>query len=292
MNRAASIARNLDRAAAIVLAGGLVLFVLLYGVNAPWRFFAPIFEAFTGTGETPDSLGPKVIADFCFLFAVALFAVARAAGFWGHYSAMPILNWATADARRRRAARRPGTSSEPPPQEFESEDEYYDRVHPQPSESEPAPNPVEVVAEAAPTGPGWRSHLTSFWELLSERRARPVAQRPPGPPTRLLRPANEDSGRVSPPSKPAAGPTLGTPAPVAQAVVPVDLPPISLADVYSSAPDEFSPVFHIPDQDDTPEIPSANLGEDHDFASDPDFRANAPGVVEDDDEFWPPEEVT
>jgi hypothetical protein len=64
-----------------------------------------------------------------------------------------------------------------------------------------------------------------------------------------------------------------------------------LADVYSSAPDEFAPVFHIPDQDDVSETPSADLGEDHDFASDPDFRANAPGAVEDDD-FWPPEEIT
>jgi hypothetical protein len=289
MNRAAPFARNLDRAAAIVLAGGLVLFVLLYGVNAPWRFFAPIFEAFTGSGESPDSLGPKVIADFCFLFAVLLFAIARAAGFWGHYSAMPILNWATGDARRRRAARRPGGPEEPAPQEFESEEEYYDRVHPQPVESEAAPRPDEAASETAPTGPGWRSSLISFWELLSERRTRPAAQRPPGPPTRLLSPTNEVSGRVPPTSKPAAGPAAGT---ATQATAPAERPPISLVDVYSSAPDEFSPVFHVPEQDDVAETPSADLGEDHDFASDPDFRANTPGAVEDDDDFWPPEEIT
>ena len=292
MNRASPIIRDLDRAAAIVLAVGLVIFALANGVKAPWNFFAPIFGSFAGQGSAFGSFGlVTTVADICFVVAVALFATARAVGFWDHYSKMPILNWA-ATARRHRATGAP----EPAPEEFESEEEYYERVHPQPQEEATAgtsESPPDV-GETAPAGPTWRSRLISLWDLLTEQRVQPTAPVPPVPPTRLLSRGDGPTAPSQPARSPSVRPVVAAPVP---SPAPASMPPAPLvrptAAASTSIADNFEPDFFASDGGSVPAPASGPTdSEDHDFASDPDFRAGATAGPADNDDFWPPEEST
>jgi hypothetical protein len=310
MNRAARIIRDLDRAAAIVLAVGLVIFALIHGANTPWSFFAPIFGSFTGHATDLGSLGPAMIADICFVIAVTLFAVARAAGFWAHYSRMPILNWATSEARRRRSAgQATGSPPESAPEEFESEEEYYERVRPQPTaqDEEVPPTTPEAVDEATPAGPTIRSRLRSLWEMLTEQRAQPAKPVPPMPPTRLLRSGDVPSASAQPvapspaqassntsastaPTRPATtGAPISTPVPPSSkpsAGVPGSGTDDFESDIFASIPDPATPASAFDP------VPGPVQSEDHDFASDPDFHAGAGAGPVDGDDFWPPEDLT
>ena len=176
MNRIANALRSdLDRAAAVVLALGVIIFAFSNGLHSIWAFFSPIFGAFTGRPEYLGGAGLGTqAADLCFLAAAVLFSVARLTGFWSHYRTMPLLYWATGDAAKRRAGRRPQVDQTGAAQENFDEAPIYaqNRDH-EPADEE------EAESEPAPSAPGpsWRERLAYWRSILGEQR---VGARRPG----------------------------------------------------------------------------------------------------------------
>jgi hypothetical protein len=164
---------DLDRAAAVVLALGVIIFAFSNGLHSIWAFFSPIFGAFT---KRPEDLGGTglgtQVADLCFLAAAILFSVARLTGFWSHYRTMPLLYWATGDAAKRRSGRRPQADQTGAAQEDFDEAPIYAQTR----GDEPSPE-EEVDPEPSVAGPSWRERLAYWRGILGEQR---VGARRPG----------------------------------------------------------------------------------------------------------------
>ena len=193
---------DLDRAAAVVLALGVIIFAFSNGLHSIWAFFSPIFGSFTNRPEYLGSAGLGTqVADLCFLAAAVLFSVARLAGFWARYRTMPLVYWATGDAARRRGARRP-QPDQAGAEDFDGAPIYAETVGAQAElEEEPEAEPASTMPSRS-----WRERLAYWRGILGEQRAgvrRPGART--SSPTLLI--GRADQTVVSPVLEPA-GPEI------------------------------------------------------------------------------------
>jgi len=263
--KTSTVVRDLDRAAAVILGGGLVVFALFHGLNTPWAFFSPIFGPFMAQRTTVDSLGTAVIADVCFALAAVVFGAARALGFWSHYSTMPILAWMTAP----HATGSSGKGVEVDP--AEGIEPALDEAPAAEDAGKKRRQPVREFDEPEPIltpGPSVRERLSRLWALLSERRA--PTYTPIGPDHLLSGPTDRTAAPASDADAQAAGPVGRLPTTV-KPPAPEAVSPTAASDV----PAPFTPTTPTADPASRPAVPAYQplTDDQHDFRSDPDFRS-------------------
>jgi len=277
---------DLDRAAAVVLALGLIVFVFVNlgnGLRSVVLFFSPISDAFSGHPDGLGSVNQPAAADLCFLAAALLFAAARFAGFWSHYRTMPIIYWATGDAQKHRAARTAGSpqAASGAPSDFESAEETFT----------PPLAPSAGRGRASATlpdesdGHSWRERLAALRAVLGERRGAGLRRRSRGATTLLLgeqrgtAPADIPRAPQGAPAGPAAS-AGGEADDESPEVVPTvaDTDPAEdelELDRYEQAEAELA-AAHTAGA-----VPEADARDvERDFEQDPDFHADASGDLD------------
>lgn len=245
---------GLDRAAAAVLAVGLIVFAFAEGTGAIALFFAPIVGALTGSPVAPGSPGQPLLADLCFLVAVFLFGLARVIAFGSRYRHMRVLTVATSRRRKR--------AGNPIAREFYEELDTEELDEAELDEAYAPTEPGDFTEAMARSGPSMRSRLARARAVLGarrahERRARSTGQTAGAVIAALIGPGDSSA---------KTGTGIG-----ASDVADWDQTPDPDDDLFDDVR-EPQPVIFTPERD----------AED-DFESDPDFVA---GEVPDLDDDW------